>query len=150
ALSEVATLRAMARTAAGAQALAEVKAVDGAYPLHGEVRLHGGGTLDDALAPQGEAWGAVADRELLARLDIAPGATIQVGDAMLRIADTIAHEPDRLSDGIGFGPRLLMSTDALAATGLIRPGSLVRWRYRVLLPAAAGDDGAVQRLEDEA
>jgi putative ABC transport system permease protein len=45
----------------------------------------------------------------------------------------IAAEPDRISDGIVLGPRLLMSHEALQATGLIQPGSLITWRYRVKL-----------------
>lgn len=43
----------------------------------------------------------------------------------------IASEPDRLSGGLAFGPRVMMTLDALSQTGLVRPGSLVRWRYKV-------------------
>src|SRR5581483_8432954 len=35
---------------------------------------------------------------------------------------------------------------ALHATGLIQPGSLVRWNYRLKLPDNASDDGAVEKL----
>src|SRR5262249_7054397 len=48
-------------------------------------------------------------------------------------------EPDKLANGIGFGPRLLLSEAALRATGLLQPGSLVRWTYRVALPGAASE-----------
>ncbi|MGI9464419.1 MAG: ABC transporter permease, partial [Aestuariivirgaceae bacterium] len=56
----------------------------------------------------------------------------------------IGHEPDRVSDGFILGPRILMSRAALETTGLVKPGSLVRWRYRVKLagntsPAAMKD-----------
>src|SRR5882757_11335467 len=47
-LSSIATLRAMARTPDGRSALVEVKAVDGVYPLTGQVTLTGGGRLQDA------------------------------------------------------------------------------------------------------
>ena len=52
---------------------------------------------------------------------------------MLTIRGVIANEPDRISDGFILGPRILMSADALKATGLIQPGSLVTYRYRVRL-----------------
>src|SRR4029078_4348013 len=43
-------------------------------------------------------------------------------------------EPDKLANGIAFGPRVIVSEDALRATGLLVPGSLVRWHYRLRLP----------------
>src|SRR6266853_1574855 len=52
-----------------------------------------------------------------------------------------------LAGGIGFGPRLLMSEAALKASGLVQPGSLVRWLYRVRLPKNVGDDAAAQTIE---
>ena len=47
-----------------------------------------------------------------------------------RSARRLTSEPDKLAGGIGFGPRLLVSEAALRATGLLQPGSLVRWHYR--------------------
>src|SRR5262249_31289784 len=46
---------------------------------------------------------------------------------------------------IGFGPRLLMSEEALHATGLLQPGSLVRWHYRLTLPDNDASDAALRR-----
>ena len=74
-VSTVATFRGMA-AANGRRALVEVKAVDQPYPLFGVVRLSGGLALHEALAKRGERFGAVADPVLLAKLGIAPGATI--------------------------------------------------------------------------
>jgi putative ABC transport system permease protein len=61
---------------------------------------------------------------------------IQVGAATFEIAAVLAAEPDRVSLGIGFGPRLLISEEALRLTGLVQPGSLVRWSYRLKLEDA--------------
>src|SRR6185295_4177993 len=63
-------------------------------------------------------------------------SAITIGATQFEVRDTITREPDRIADGILFGPRILMSEAALKATGLIRPGSLITWRYRVKL---AGD-----------
>ena len=46
----------------------------------------------------------------------------------------IQNEPDKLANGIAFGPRVIISEAALRATGLLVPGSLVRWSYRLRLP----------------
>lgn len=140
-VSRAAVLRVMARAASGDAALVEMKAVDGAYPLAGRVELDPpqplAAALAAALARAGDGFGAVADASLLARLGLSVGDTITVGDARFTIRARLAAEPDKLSSGVGFGARLLVPLAALPATGLVQPGSLVRWSYRVLLPDAA-------------
>jgi len=143
-VSAAATMRAMARTGDGRQALVELKAVDAAYPLYGAVALEPEGPLSQALAPRGGAFGAAVDGTLLARLDLAPGARLTIGGANIEIAAVLKTEPDKLAGGIGFGPRIIVSEAALRATGLLQPGSLVRWHYRVRLPD--GGDSAVSRV----
>jgi len=59
-------------------------------------------------------------------------------------------ESDKLAGGLGLGPRLLISEAALRATGLLQPGSLVRWQYRLRLPAADTSDRAVTAVEKAA
>jgi putative ABC transport system permease protein len=149
-LSSAATMRAMARSADGQATLVELKAVDGAYPLFGQVVLDPPGTLATALAQRDGAFGAAADPTLLARLDIKPGAQLSIGDAAIEIRATLASEPDKLAGGIGFGPRLLVSQEALRATGLLQPGSLVRWHYRLRLPQNAASDAAAQAVTAQA
>jgi putative ABC transport system permease protein len=95
-------------------------------------------------------FGAAADPTLLARLDLKIGDTVTIGDARFQIRSAVESEPDKLGIGIGFGPRFLISQDALRTTGLIQPGSLVRWNYRVKLPDNASDDRAVSALMDDA
>ncbi len=137
-LSTIATMRAMARrTDSAGQALVELKAIDGAYPLAGTLVLTGGGAPADALRKTDGVHGAVAAPELLDRLGIARGDRLNLGAIALEIRDTIDVEPDRLSSGIGFGPRLLLSVEGLRETGLVRPGSLITWHYRVALAAPA-------------
>jgi putative ABC transport system permease protein len=145
AVSAAATMRAMARSEDRA-ALVELKAVDGAYPLYGRAVLDPAGDLADTLAVRDGVHGAVADDALLARLERAPGARIAVGDAQVEIRAVLRGEPDRLAGGIGFAPRLMISEQALRATGLVQPGSLVRWHYRVRLPEANPTDRAADAL----
>jgi putative ABC transport system permease protein len=145
-VSAAATLRAMARAASGESALVEIKAVDGAYPLFGSIELEPAGDLGEALGLRDGAFGAAADPALLARLDLKIGARVTVGSATIELRRILKIEPDKLAGGIGFGPRLLISEAALRATGLIQPGSLVRWHYRLRLPAADANDRAAQAV----
>ena len=129
-VSAGATMRAMATHRRRRRALVELKAVDGAYPLYGKVTLDPDMPLDRALAQRDGAFGAAVDSTLLARLDLKPGARLTIGNATIEIAAAIKSEPDKLASGIGFGPRVIVSEAALRATGLLVPGSLVRWNYR--------------------
>src|SRR5438309_587606 len=138
-----ATMRAMARAQDERTALVEIKGVDTAYPLFGSVGLDPAQPLADALAQRDGAHGAAADPALLARLDLKPGGRITVGAATIEIRAALASEPDKLAGGIGFGPRLLIGIEALRATELLQPGSLVRWHYRLRLPDNNATEQAV-------
>ena len=133
-VSESASFRAMARAAAGKTALVEVKAVDDAYPLYGEVSV-----LEPAMpAPLWRSPGVVlVERALLDRLGLEIGSPLTIGEANVTIGGVLGEQPDRLADRLAYGPKLLMSRETLARTGLVQPGSLIRWTYRVKLPEAA-------------
>ena len=146
-LSSAATMRTMVRTSDGRAALVELKAVDGAYPFYGAVVTEPAADLAALLAQRDGNFGVVADPALLTRLDLRPGARLTIGGAAIELRAALVSEPDKLASGIGFGPRLLMSEEALRATGLLQPGSLVRWLYRLRLPANLGEDAAAQTVE---
>ncbi len=146
-LSAVATMPTMARTADGRSTLVEIKAVDGPYPLLGTVTTDPLLPMPALLAQQGDAFGGAADPALLTRLDLKPGDRITIGNAVIELRAALKTEPDRLAGGIGFGPRLLISDAALRASALLQPGSLVRWQYRIRLPASDAGDSAVAAVE---
>ncbi len=148
-VSVAATLRAMARTSDGRLALVELKAVDSAYPMLGELTLQPKMPVADLLTERDGAFGAAADSTLLARLDLKLGDRVSVGSATFQIRSVVDAEPDKLAGGLGLGPRFLVSEAALRATGLLQPGSLVRWIYRVKLPDDAAGDRAAGALIDD-
>jgi putative ABC transport system permease protein len=149
-VSSAATLRAMARAPDGKATLVELKAVDGAYPLFGEVKLDPAGALADVLAQRDGAFGAAADPTLMARFDAKPGTRLTIGNLTIEIRAALTNEPDKLASGIGFGPRLLVNEDALRTTGLLQPGSLVRWHYRLRLPQNDATDAAAKAVTTQA
>jgi putative ABC transport system permease protein len=144
-VGEVATMRAMARSSDGQYtSLIDVTAVDDAYPLYGKLVLAapGGAPARQELGAPGVA---AADAGLLTRFDIKLGDTVKIGDATVKIIATIGEQPDRLSGRPALGPRVLMSLDTLKTTGLVQPGSLIRWWYRVRFDDALA--GGVERLK---
>ncbi len=126
------SLRSMARLPDGSnQALVELKAVDGAYPLYGKLESEPEAPLGEMLVENNGAFDALAAPMLLERLGIKTGDEILLGNARIRVAGLIVRESDALSDGFGFAPRLLLSEKALAASGLVQTGSLVEHVYKV-------------------
>lgn len=148
-LGVIATTRAMARHAENAT-LAEVKAVDGAYPLAGTVEIDPPQSLAQALAPRDGIAGAVVETALLIRIGAKVDDLLQLGDTRVRITGVLRSEPDKLAGGLGFGPRLMLSLDTLQASGLIQPGSLIRWHYRLALAGEDAGGTAANALSAEA
>lgn len=127
-MGELATMRA---TAYGPEQrrLVELKAVDDVYPLFGEMELADGIPFDGALSKTDGVWGGVAEAGLLERLKINVGDTVRLGDINIQVRGVIATEPDKAVGFFNFGPRLMVSMDALADTGLVQPGSLINYYY---------------------
>ncbi len=140
-------LRSMARKPDGSdQALVEVKAVDGAYPLYGKFEAEPNYPLHTLLADQNGTYGAVAAPLLLDRLGLKLGDEILLGNVILNITGTVKTEPDAVSEGFGFAPRLIVSRKALQASGLIQTGSLVEHAYKIRLESR----GDVSTIRDRA
>ncbi|WP_226017952.1 FtsX-like permease family protein [Novosphingobium sp. FKTRR1] len=120
----------------------ELKSVDARWPLYGTLTLAGGRS---AGAPQDMAvWIApgVADR-----LGVHPGDALRIGSATLIVAGVIADEPDRLSEGFALGPTVILSPQALDAAGLVQPGSMAQWKYRVRLAPTTAPDAVIDRFK---
>lgn len=107
-----------------------VKAVDSAWPLLGSVELDPPIPIATAL----EGDGAVVEAPLMARLGVGIGDRLLLGKTSVRISASILREPDRLAGFAGFGPRLLVNARTAERAGLIRPGALLRYEHRALIP----------------
>jgi putative ABC transport system permease protein len=135
ALSTIGDMRAMARADDGSAALVEIKAVEPSWPDVGQAEFSPTMSPHEAFALRDGAYGAAVEEALLDRLNLKVGDHFALGEIRVEIRTTVVSEPDRLGSGLGFGPRAILSQDALRATGLIQPGSLVRWTTRVLMSA---------------
>ena len=132
-MSRTLSTRTMARSE-GKSVLIELKGVDASYPLYGRMELEGGAGLHGLLDVRDGLAGAVADRDLLARLGIGVGDEIAVGETRVQVRGVIVREPDRIMEFFSLGPRLMVGADAFRATGLARAGSLFRVEYLLRLP----------------
>ncbi len=125
--SQVVEFSSVIASDAGIQ-LASVKAADSAYPLRGELKSAAAPYAAEQAGPgpqPGEAW---AEARLFAALELSVGDTIEVGSKNLILRRVLTYEPDRAGDFYSLTPRVLMHLDDLAATGVVQPGSRVRYR----------------------
>ncbi len=144
-VSTATRMRTMARPVDGGtkpgardRTLVELKAVDRAYPLYGRVVTDPPVKFQTAMARGSDgAFGAVVERGLLARLGLSASGKFRIGAAQFRIKAILNREPDQASGRFKLGPRILVSDAALDATGLVRPGSLIRHHTRLALPPGA-------------
>lgn len=149
-VSAGANMRTMARMEDGSdQSLVELRAVDSVYPLYGSFETSPSMPIGDVFAERDGVHGAAVAQILLDRLDLSVGDEILVGQARFELRATIVTEPDALSEGFGFAPRMMISLDGLDAAGLIRPGSLIEYSYRVRLDGGA-DASRLADLREEA
>jgi putative ABC transport system permease protein len=106
--------------------LVTLKAVDPAvYPYYGSVALEPASTLREVLNNQS----VVVDDNLLVRLRTKVGDQLKIGGQWFRIAAVIVREPDRMTAGVGLGPRVMMTRQAMTDTGLLQAGSRATERY---------------------
>lgn len=129
--------------------LVSMKAVDPAkYPFYGQVVISGtpSGRSVDLPHVLTNSTILVAD-SLLVRLKTRVGASLQIGSSTFRVAGVIEHEPDRISSVMPFGPRVMITQAALAATGLLQPGTHAAERFLFKLPMDANIDAARVSLE---
>ena len=130
--SDIVTLRSMLVAQAGGRdrQLVELKAVDGAWPLVGAALFD---PAQDAVAALGQD-GVAVERLVMERLGLHPGDSVRLGDATLRVRGVLTEEPDRVATPSILGPRALISVDSLGRAGLLKPGAIVEYRLRAMLP----------------
>jgi putative ABC transport system permease protein len=106
--------------------LISLKAVDPAvYPYYGHIILNPSASIRDLLTDST----ALVDDNLLVRLNTKIGDTLKIGTKHFRIAAVILREPDRMTAGVGLGPRVMITREALEQSGLLGIGSRASERY---------------------
>ena len=120
--------------------LVELRAIDAAYPLYGEIELERDASVETAIARRAlrDAPGAWIDPPLLAQLGVAVGDTLRIGVETFWVQGVIARDGGRASSGFSIAPRIYVDLDRLGATGLVATGSRVEHQrlYRLADGAA--------------
>src|SRR5258705_2010818 len=136
--SRAVVLCSMAGSGARAR-LVELRAIDAAFPLYGEIELEAGALAEPGEARRAlrEAPGAWIDPALLSQLGVAVGGELRIGRETFRVQGAIARDGGRATSGFSIAPRVYVDLDRLDATGLVATGSRVEHQrlYRLALGA---------------
>lgn len=141
ATSEIIDFRSMAVgtsriTSETERGLTQVKGVDGAYPLYGEVGLTPDIPLAEALAPQGGVYGLVMEQLLIDKMGLEIGDDVRLGVGVFQLRAALTAEPDGVSAGFGLGPRIIVLSSGLEGSGLLGAGSFYESALRLRLDPA--------------
>lgn len=140
--SDTVRMRSLLAAPDGDRLLVELKAVDAAWPLVGQAEFVPPASVADALADHGLA----AERTVLDRLGLTVGDRVRLGSAEFTVRGELRVEPDRIATPSILGPRVLISLEALASTGLLAPGAMANHALRVVLPAGQPGGAVIQDI----
>ncbi|PKR57947.1 hypothetical protein COO92_14420 [Thalassospira lohafexi] len=113
--------------------LAEMKAVDGTYPLYGDLVLSSNSSIKTALAVRDGMPGTIVASSLLDTLHLRLGDQVTLGGQAFIIRDVIKTEPERSFRLFSLGPRIIISSNAFQTTNLGTTQSQVYWYARLRL-----------------
>ena len=135
-LSEVVDFRSMIAVEKGLEqeyGLTQIKAVDNAYPLFGQVILDGSTSFPEALKPRNGLDSVIVERVLMDRLGLEVGDILSIGLKSFYLGGVLQSAPDSPSEGFGLGPRTIVYKSSLEGTDLLEPGTLFSSKYRLKL-----------------
>ena len=113
--------------------IVELKAVDQNWPLKGVPIIVPNKSINKSLKMNdNNNNGALIDASLKKQLEIKVGDVLQLGKTKIQINGIIKKEPDRMFSFATFGSRLLISNATLKASGLVIPGSLVKYKIKFI------------------
>lgn len=112
-------------TAKNTTSPANLRIVESSYPLYGKV------TLADKNFFSLTEGGVYVEQAFLKRMQITVGDTVQLGNATLQVLGVILKEPDTVSLGISFTPRVIILESDFKKTGLDLAES--RTSYKVFI-----------------
>jgi putative ABC transport system permease protein len=105
--------------------LVELRAIDDAFPLYGDIELEEGAPSHQELRDAPGAW---IDPPLLSQLGVAVGDPLRIGLERFAVAGVVTRDGGRASSGFSIAPRIYVALDRLDATGLVATGSRVEYQ----------------------
>ncbi len=130
-VSRVVEVDTMLGTEKGDLIKVELQSADENYPLYGELKLVPSQLLQGLLRFENGYWGILIDPVLANKVNLSVGDIVSIGFLKMQIRGLIIDQPNRRLSANWRGTPVLLSEDAMLASGLIQPGSRVDYDYLV-------------------
>ncbi|MCU0792262.1 MAG: ABC transporter permease [Opitutaceae bacterium] len=124
-----------------ASRLVTVRAAEPAYPFYGDAVSEPAGAKTDLAA--GDA--VLVEETLLKQFGLQPGDKVRLGQKEFRVAGALQKLPGESAAVALLSPRVLVALSGLDGTGLLGPGSLVRYRTHFKFPEGTDVEALAER-----
>ncbi len=108
----------------GQNRLSQIRAIDGPYPIYGEIET----VPADAADRYKQEGGALVEQSAMQQFNLQPGDTIQVGNFKVPILGELISVPGEAAAFSLIGPRVYLSRDLLEGSSLLDRGSRVTYK----------------------
>jgi putative ABC transport system permease protein len=127
-------------------AFVTIRAADEQYPLLDRIITSVPGPLPSLLDDRNGVKGVLASQALLDALLAKVGDTITIGNGDFQVRGTFQGLPDQASQDIIVGYPVLMSMAGIDATGIVKPGTLARYSYKIVFGRDSNFETAVAAI----
>ncbi len=127
--------------------LAQIVAIDSAYPLYGAFRIPEAGSPAQVINSLQQAQKLLMSRETARSLDLRQGDTLHIGKAAYEVAYFFDQEPSSELSALVLAPKIYLGVPQLHNSGLIRFGSRIAYKHFIRLPDSADAAQVFTRLK---
>ena len=128
--------------ASGGTRLIHLRALGGDFPFYGTMETEPASAARDfRTGPR-----ALVEESLLIQFGVKMGDPIKIGEAEFTVAGVLKKMPGEASAAASFAPRVYIPLQNLAATNLLRPGSVVHYRNYVKFPEQVDPEQRIAQL----
>jgi len=125
--------------------LVSVRALSGDFPFYGKLETE----PPEAAGAFRAGAGALLEEALLIQYGAKVGDPIRLGDLTVPIAGSLRKVPGETLALATIAPRVYLPMEDLARTGLLRQGSMARYKVYVKLPPTANVKRIVERIQPQ-
>ena len=124
--------------------LVQVRALEGAFPYYGEFET----SPADARTSLAGGANAVLEQTLLAQFGLKAGDLVRLGTVEFKVSGGLLRVPGENAAFATLAPRVFIPLATVQETGLLKAGSLARYRVYVKFPGGTDVEKLVLELKD--